>query len=405
MAGAIPDNEHEALLALNLTDGIGQGLTQRLLEHFGSAEQALGAPAKQWAEVHRLSLQRAQTLKKNLDALQSNGAIEQEREALAQHDVHLIAIHDQAYPKLLRHISDPPQLLWVRGDLREEDALALGIVGSRRCTHYGREQADRFAADATAAGLCVVSGGAQGIDVAAHRAALRLNGRTLAVVGSGLANPYPKANHEVFEAIAEPGAGRGAVISELPMHAPTQAENFPRRNRIISGLSLGVLVVEAAARSGALITARLCVEDHGRELMAVPGRVDSKASEGCHKMIRQGWATLVTGGADVLDALGETGQILKADMAANDSHSQQAARDENATEAQAPANDATDGNLFDANLTASQRQIIEALDQPRTLDQLVAVTELEAAQVQSELTLMELHGTIERQGGLVKRRR
>jgi DNA processing protein len=226
----------------------------------------------------------------------------------------LITIHDAGYPRLLRHIPDPPQLLWVRGELREDDALALAMVGSRRCTHYGREQADRFAADAASADLCVVSGGAPGIDAAAHRAALRLGGRTLAVIGSGLSTPYPKEHHELFDQIADPTAARGAVLSDLPMTAPTQPENFPRRNRIISGLSLGVLVVEAAARSGALITARLCVEEHGRELMAIPGRIDSKASEGCHRMIRQGWATLVTGGADVLDALDESGQILKVGM-------------------------------------------------------------------------------------------
>jgi DNA processing protein len=394
MPGAIPDDETHALLAMNLTEGIGQTLTRRLVEHFGSAVAAAEAPASQWAALHRMSQQRASKLRANLDATRQGSAIEQECEQLDRHHVTLVPMHDERYPALLKHIPDPPMLLWVRGELREADALALGMVGSRRCTHYGREQADRFATHAAQAGLCVISGGAHGIDGAAHHAALRAGGRTIAVVGSGLAKPYPKAHQELFDKIAEPGVGRGAVISELPMAAPPHAEHFPRRNRILSGLSLGVLVIEAAARSGALITARLCVEEHGRELMAVPGRVDSKASDGCHKMIREGWATLVTGGADVLDALGETGQLLKSEMM---HHGNRAANDSQASD--------TSSNLFSDQLSATQKQIVEALVEPRSLDQLVALTDLPTQQVQSELTLLELQGHIERRGGLLARRR
>lgn len=381
-----------------LTPDVGHRFVQRGMEAFGSAGAVLSAPGAKLATLDHVSADRAGKLRRAIDQTMESAAVDEECERLAAHDVHLVSIHDSRYPRLLHHIPDPPQLLWVRGELREDDALGLAMVGSRRCTHYGREQSDRLATQAARAGLCVVSGGAHGIDAAAHRGAMKVNGRTIAVVGSGLANPYPKENQPLFDQIAEPGAGRGALVSELPMNTAPHAENFPRRNRIISGLTLGVLVVEAAARSGALITARLAVEEHGRELMALPGRVDSASSEGCHKMIREGWATLVTGGADVLDGLGETGQLLKAGMAHD--------REREGTgdgDGRSDAGAATGGGV--ERLTSSQQQVVGALDEPRSLDQVVAATGLSAQQVQAELTVLEIQGTIQRQGGLFVRRR
>jgi DNA processing protein len=239
--------------------------------------------------------------------------------------------------------------------------------------------------------LCIISGGARGIDGAAHRSALRVGGRTIAVIGSGLADPYPHDHKELFDQIAEPdpGAGHGAVVSEFPMLTPPNAQNFPRRNRIISGLSLGVLVVEAALRSGALITARLAVEEHHRELMAVPGRVDSQASAGCHKIIREGWATLVTSPADVLDALGEAGQMLKAGMR------QESPEDRGEYPPQPK----------ELGLNEPQQKIIEALQGPSSLDQLVAWTGLPVQKVQAELTMLEVRGAVRRQGGLFTRKK
>jgi len=394
------DPETRALLALNLTQGIGQTRAGALLAHFGTAEAAIETGADQWMALEGMSRAQANKLKGALERTLDSDAIASECQLMAEHGISLVSTHDPGYPRLLRLIPDPPPLLWMRGELQAHDALALAIIGSRRCTHYGREQADRFAAHAAQAGLCVISGGAQGIDAAAHRAALRHGGRTIAAIGSGLANPYPKAHRELFDEIAEGEANRGALLSELPMTTPARADNFPRRNRIISGLALGVLVVEAAARSGALITARLCVEEHARELMAIPGRVDSRASDGCHKMIREGWARLVTGGADMLDALGETGQILKTEMVqlpqgmTGDAAESASAREED-----------SDASPFNAKLSDAQKRIVEALSQPRSLDQLVATTELPTHQVQSELTLLELQGHIERCGGLLKRRR
>src|SRR5690606_36252900 len=210
------------------------------------------------------------------------------------------------------------------------------------------------------------------------RAAMRVHGRTIAVLGSGLANPYPAAHIELFDQMAS--SGLGVVTSEFPMDTPPIAENFPRRNRIISGLSLGVLVIEAARRSGALITARLCVDDHGREAMAVPGRVDSPQSEGCHQTLREGWAKLVTNAADVLDSLGEAGEILKAGVAAG--------RDD------PPAAEAS---LFEQNLTDSQRAIVGVLHAPRSLDEIAAQTGLAVAAVQADLTMLEIRGAVRRQ--------
>ncbi len=384
--------EEDALLALALTPGLGPTLTRRCLEHFGSAETVLGVSGARLAEVDGIGRGRADSIRRQLDAVCREGRVAAEREQIERLGVRLLHPDDNDYPHLLRHIPDPPPLLWMRGRLEPEDAVALAIVGSRRCTHYGREQADRFAAAAAQAGLAIVSGGAYGVDGAAHRAAMRVGGRTIAVLGAGLARPYPPRHAELFDQIASDGGDHGAVLSELPMTTPPMAENFPRRNRIISGLALGVLVVEAASRSGALITARLCVEEHGRELMALPGRVDSQASAGCHKMIREGWATLVTNLADVLDALGEAGTVLKARVSTT------------AGDGAGSGRDAESQTALAATLSDAQRRIAEAASEPRTLDEIAAWTELPVPQVRAELTMLEIRGTIRRQGGLFVRR-
>lgn len=367
--------ENDALLTLSLARGLGPTLLMRAVQTLGGVEQTLAASARQLASVRGIGRDRADDIRRAIDSVANNGQLEQEKALVAEHGVTLLGIEDPAYPKLLRHIPDPPPLLYVRGELREDDALALAIVGSRRCSHYGREQADRLSSLAASAGLTIVSGGAYGVDAAAHQAALRAGGRTIAVLGSGIAKPYPDRHRELFDAIAD---GAGAVISEVPMTCPPVAENFPRRNRIISGLAIGVLVVEAALRSGALITARLAVEEHGREVMALPGRVDSQTSAGCHKMIRQGWAKLVTNVGDILDSLGEAGQLLKADAAEEDEHAEA---------------------LFHENLTDSQRSIVEAMDGPQSLDQLAAKTGLVVSVIQADLTMLQIRGLIERHAG------
>lgn len=378
--------EHDALLAMILSEGFGQATIQRCIDTFGNADAALGASVTSLTGIEQVGAQRARKLRSALDQTLHSDVVVRERELIEAHGIHVIALGDDEYPRLLKHIPDPPPLLWVRGRMIEEDALGLGIVGSRRCSHYGREQADRFASLCAQSGLCIVSGGARGIDGAAHRAALRAGGRTIAVIGSGLAQPYPHDHKDLFDEIADPGAGHGAVISEFPMMTPPNAQNFPRRNRIISGLSLGVLVIEAATRSGALITARLAVEEHHRELMAVPGRVDALSSAGCHKIIREGWATLVTSPADVLDALGEAGQMLKAGL-----------RQEEPGDGHTPPKD--------IGLNDPQQKIVDALSGSSSLDQLVARTGMPIQQVQAELTMLEVRGAVRRAGGLFSRKK
>ena len=373
---------------LTMTRGLGPTLIGRLIERFGSAQGAIDAvtsSADAWAGVRGISARMANEARSHIIGGDAADAAARELDEAERLGVRLLAVDDPAYPSLLRHVPDPPPLLWMRGELHEDDALSVAMVGSRKCSLYGREQAARFAAGLSQAGLCVVSGGAYGIDFAAHDAALKSGGRTVAVIGSGFEKPYPREHRGLFDAIAD---GRGAVLSELPLHTPPAAEHFPRRNRIISGLSLGTLVVEAAARSGALITARLCVEEHGRELMALPGRVDSPQSAGCHKMIREGWATLVTDVSDVLDCLGEAGRLLKEGAEAAEGAGSLSAESKSETP------------LLDATLSEDGRRIVTAMDgEPRTLDEIVTLSQLPAQRVQAELTMLEIRGRVRREAG------
>lgn len=377
--------ERDSLLQLTLVSGFSPVATRRAIEALGSAQAVLRAGPSELAQAAQVSARRAEQIGRSLDELSDGQMLASEKDLIDANSVTLVALNDPAYPTLLRHISDPPPLLYVRGQLTEADAVGLAIVGSRRCSQYGRAQADRLAALCVGAGLCIISGGAIGIDGAAHYAALRAGGRTVAVIGSGLSNPYPDQHTKLFDQIAS----SGAVMSELPMRTPPISTNFPARNRIISGLALGVLVVEAASRSGALITARLAAEDHGREVMAIPGHVDSTVSEGCHKMIRQGWASLVTNVGDILDALGETGSLLKAGLPLDSSTTQTS----------------DDPALFERNLTDSQKRVIDALDQPRSVDDLAIHTGLSVPMVQSDLTMLKIRGLVTQTGGMVSRLR
>lgn len=214
---------------------------------------------------------------------------------------------DSEWPHALRQVDDPPRALWIRGSAAAVAAPCVAIVGSRRASAYGLDVAGRLAGDLAQAGLTVVSGAARGIDAAAHRGALRAGGLTVAVVGSGLGVPYPPEHTGLLDGIVESG---GCVLTELPCDAEPMAHHFPRRNRILAGLCVGVVVVEAGLSSGAMITARLAADGRQREVLAVPGRVDSPGAAGCHRMIREGWATLVTNAAEIIQALGGAPGLL-----------------------------------------------------------------------------------------------
>lgn len=225
---------------------------------------------------------------------------EQEIERCISGKIKIMTFADPAYPRLLKEVADPPLVLYVRGEIERTDRNSIAIVGTRHPSFYGLTQAKRFSKALALGGLTVVSGLARGIDQAAHEAAIEVSfGRTLAVLGSGLDVIYPRENEKLFERIA----AQGAVLSEYPLGTPPLPENFPRRNRILSGLSYGVLVVEAHSRSGSLITAHQAVEQ-GREVFALPGPVDQLTSHGTHRLLKEG-ACLVEGPEDILEALAD----------------------------------------------------------------------------------------------------
>ncbi|HWA98171.1 MAG TPA: DNA-processing protein DprA, partial [Pirellulales bacterium] len=282
----------EVLLAM--VPGVGPQLRRALLNAFGSPSAILSAPASALREVPGIGPK----LSRAIATAREQFDVEAELALARREQVGIVTESNASYPRLLAEIYSPPALLYVRGSFTPADAMSIAIVGSRHATHYGLMVAERLAGSLARAGLTIVSGLARGIDAAAHRGALAAGGRTIAVLGSGVLNIYPPEH----EALAAEVAARGAVISEAPLRAAPISGSFPQRNRIISGMSRGVIVVEAAVQSGALITARHAMEQ-GREVFAVPGRVDCRASHGCHRLIRDG-AKLVEHADDVLEELG-----------------------------------------------------------------------------------------------------
>lgn len=276
---------------LSLVEGLGPAGYRALLSAFGLPEEVLRASTSQLGRIVGPSL--ADAIKRN----DRQAAVESTVLWLGHANRHLLTFADPAYPKALLEISDPPPLIYVCGSTEWLSRPALAIVGSRNATAQGRETAEQFARTLSQAGLTVISGLALGIDTAAHRGALEGKGSTIAIIGTGPDLMYPKSNERLGNQIAD----RGALISEFPLGTPPVPGNFPRRNRLISGLSMGVLVVEAAVSSGSLITAKLAA-DQGREVFAIPGSIHSPLSRGGHALIKQG-AKLVESAQDVLDEL------------------------------------------------------------------------------------------------------
>lgn len=275
--------------ALHLIPGIGNTALRRLHEHFGSGEAVWNASAE---ELKRSQLGPASLSK--LIEFRNRFSVERLREQLESYSVKVCLECDDEYPARLREIFDPPFLLYFCGSL-QGDEKAVGIVGARFASPYGRQVAQSISFDLAKAGFTVVSGAAKGIDTQAHIGALKAGGRTVAVLGCGLDTAYPAENKQLLQRIAQ----TGAVISEYPLGTEPIAGHFPARNRIINGLSKGILVVEAAKKSGSLITAELALSE-GRDVFAVPGNIYSDKSEGCHMLIQQG-AKLVTRADDIID--------------------------------------------------------------------------------------------------------
>lgn len=362
-----PSDELSFLLKAASIPGLTALRYDAIVERFGSWPDAVTSPSRELAAVPGIGGDLARKVKA------SAGEFDVAAELARAADLGVEILHrgSPRYPAALRRLSDAPLVLYVKGEIRESDALALALVGSRRCTYYGRSQAERLAGGLATAGFCIVSGMAEGIDTASHRGALRAGGRTVAVLGCGLARTYPPGSDELAEAIA----GSGAAVSELPLEAKPHRWYFPRRNRLIAAFSLGVIVVEAARRSGALITARLAGE-MGKEVYAVPGCVDRPESRGCHWLIREG-AKLVETVDDVICELGPLAEVIE-----------MPARGDRVADPRALCLNKREAALFDL-LGPS----------PRSIDELIIESGLPAAQVSSTLMVLELKKVVRQLAG------
>lgn len=355
-------------LRLTLVAGIGSRTQRKLLAAFGLPEAIFAASRD---ALYAVIGDKAAALLGNADA----AAIELACAWADAPDQHIVTLADADYPRLLLETADPPTLLYVRGRVELLNRPALAIVGSRNPTAQGERDAQNFAAAFAQAGLAIVSGLALGIDAAAHRGALSVGGDTVAFLGTGIDRIYPARNLELAREIG----ARGAIVSEFPIGTPVAAANFPRRNRLISGVSRGVLVVEAALKSGSLITARLAAEQ-GRDVFAIPGSIHAPQARGCHQLIRDG-AKLVECAQDVLDEL----TVIDS-------------RTPDTDVGPAPANDTP-------NETDSGGQLLALLGfAPCGLDELAARSGLAADALVAQLLRLELDGRVAAlPGGLYQR--
>lgn len=352
-------------LGLNMVPGIGPRLQRALLDRFGSAGAVFAAGLDALQQVSGVGPKLARAIA----SLRSRGDAAQELNSCRQAGLRILLRGRSGYPQRLNEICDAPNVLYCRGTLERGDELAIAIVGARTCTLYGRQQAEALAAGLARAGMTIVSGMARGIDAAAHRGALEAGGRTLAVSATGLAYVYPPEHKELAAQIAE----QGAVLSEFPLRQPALPGLFPQRNRIISGLATGVIIVEATRTSGTLHTARHALEQ-GREVFALPGRVDSEFSAGCLQLIRDG-ATLVRGVEDVLESLGPLAHPVE-----KSGHQVHTPRE--------------------LGLNEHERRILDLVTvDPQHVDQLVQQANMATSHVMATLTVLEVKRLVRRLPG------
>lgn len=369
------DHAHDgdaALLArmrLALVEGIGPRLSQALLERFGSPAEVFAASEAELQSVPGIGPKLSDSILRGRSELDP----QEELNACRAAGVAVIARGTPQYPRWLAEITDPPSIMYVQGTIKPQDAVAVAIVGSRHATSYGLQTAERLGQALARAGVTVVSGLARGIDAAAHRGALDAGGRTFAVLGSGLSKIYPPEH----QALALEIVNQGALISEMPLRAEPVSGAFPQRNRIIAGLSLGVVVVEAAFRSGALITARHAMEQN-RDVFAVPGRIDSRMSHGCHQLLRDG-AKLVETVDDILEELGPLPEAAPS----------------------ASPDGPTIHKPAELLLNPNEKLVLSVIGegQATTVDVLIACTGLAVAQVLTTISVLEMRRLVKRVAG------
>ena len=363
-----PDGaERRALVALSLVPGVGPGRARALLAAFGSARGVLEAPASRLVRVEGVGRATAEAIRAERD----DAAVDDPLRRADAVGARLVALGDDEYPAPLRQIYDPPPFLWVRGRLEARDDPAVAVVGTRKATDYGRRAAEAFGRDLAAAGVTVVSGLAYGVDVEAHRGALAAGGRTVAVLGSGVDRIYPARHRSEVRRILE--ADLGAVVSEFPLGAAPDAVNFPRRNRIVSGMSRATVVVEAFESGGALLTAALALEQN-RGVFAVPAPVFAE-TVGTNRLIQRGLAALATSASDVLAEVAPQVEARPAGL--------------EAPPAEAPL-----------PLNAVERRLIDVLTpEPRPLDAVCADAGLDASSALVYLLQLEFRGLVRQLSG------
>jgi DNA processing protein len=347
-------NETKYWLGFSLVQHIGSVRLLHLYEYFKSLEKAWYATEKELRDIglNDQPLTALLQSRKKLD-------LDAEMQRVEQVGAQLLTLADEAYPANLRVITDAPPVIYVKGELLPQDRLALGVVGTRRATRYGRDVAHRMSHWLAKSDVTIVSGLAQGIDAAAHQGALDAKGRTIAVLGCGIDRIYPQEHEQLAQQIMR----NGALVSEFPIGTPPTGQNFPRRNRVISGLSLGVLIAEAPEKSGALITAETALEQ-GREVFAIPANIFNPNGTGGNKLIQEG-AKLVMRARDILDEL-------------NVSYSEQEIQEQ--AQKIAPENE----------LEVKLLNLLEA--DPIHVDDIIRETGLSTAEVTSTLTILELKG-------------
>ncbi len=283
-------DSREALVALNMIEGVGPVRVRQLLDHFGDAPAILGASKNQLQHVRGIGADTAESIA----GWENKIDLPSELKRVTEFGCRIVTQLDEEYPEMLRQIYDPPIVLYVKGALTPKDKNAVAMVGTRQTTHYGLETARKLAYQLAYVGVTLVSGGARGIDTASHQGAMTAKGRTVAVLGTGINLVFPPENADLFERIA----ANGAVLTQFPFNRQADRQSFPIRNRIVAGMTLGTVVVEAHLNSGAMITANFATE-YGRQVFAVPGRIDSPRSKGCHELIKKG-AKLCEGAEDIL---------------------------------------------------------------------------------------------------------
>jgi len=351
-------DSREALVALNLIENVGPVRARLLLEHFGEAPKILVASKSQLLRVRNIGEETAEAISQWEKKVDLAGELKR----TSDFGCHVLVSSDENYPAMLREIYDPPIVLYVKGELKAKDKNAVAMVGSRQTTHYGIETARKLAYQLGYVGVTVISGGARGIDTASHQGALTAKGRTVCVLGTGINIVFPPENKDLFERITE----NGALVTQFPFNYKANKQSFAIRNRLVAGMTLGTVVVEADLHSGALITANFATE-YGRQVFAVPGRIDSPRSKGCHDLIKKG-AKLCEGAEDILS---EFEYLFPA--------------------SNRPPSPGETGVLPALELSTNEQKVFDALDgEERTIDEVIRASNLPSSAVSVALLSLEM---------------